>query len=56
MVLLAIAGLLGVDLKEDEKVYGTVVPFVEIQPIVGKNVVVEHVLWTVTVMTGTSEP
>lgn len=34
--------------------YGTVVPFVVIQPTVGNTVVVAQVFRTVTVMTGTS--
>lgn len=34
--------------------YGMVEPLLVTQPYVGKNVVVEHVLWTVTVTTATS--
>lgn len=52
--LLVVETRIGVAADEEEKVYGMVEPLLVTQPYVGKNVVVEHVLWTVTVTTETS--
>jgi len=51
---LVVAAREEINVGEVAKIYGTVEPLVVTQPYVGKMAVVEHVRWTVTVLTRAS--